>query len=953
MRVDLGRIWILYMNNEYVRYSKMLRELQLHIDILYRDGIMSHIERNTNLKAIHDIIKELNNQYNNNIEVDCNNIKISQNYDNDDDLLLSLRMDRILNKGKSKMLSDLINEPFVIIEDELLKIMNIIGFTGISKCMELMTCDVWMEMYDRETIKKINIYNSIFKVLQFKAYDDHNFTGNVIIKKGNTTREVVIQNCYDIIIKCMDGNVYLFNGFFMTDPVNLVLRTLQINDENIFNKKKDIETFIINKGKIPDKFVRTYIKSANIGDIMALNRDEFYAQILDDYNNYVKLNKMSFMNLMKEFVKEELSHRQTIMNMYKIIKMLLLGTDENMNVAGLLFSMTKDKKQENDNIMLLSVSDVIYNNLNFVLQSKLKKSSLNIKHEIARIKSMSLDDVDLKKQVSICKNMPLYVKKLAYDKIEEMKSLSNEYYKQLLYVKTLLNFPWASHEDDIFFEEIKKDRTKGKELLDNVIQKLNNKVYGHKECKQTIKEELGKWISNPSSAGSVIGLSGPPGVGKTLIAKAIGQALNIPFVQITLGGQNDADLLHGHGYTYTSSQPGMIVKKMIEAGSARCIIYFDELDKACKKHSSNEIYNTLIHIVDPNTNNEFEDRFFQEVKFPLNKVLFVFSYNDSSLVDNILMDRIREIEVKPFKLSDKKNIINEYILNEMSELVGFDKNVIKLADDNIEYIIQNYTNEAGVRDLKRKIEKIFLKLNIDRIYGINNFDTTFTLENPLYIDKSIIEDCLGKNHIHIQYIHEKDSVGVINGLYATDSGSGGILPIQIYDNYTSCDEKFTLKLTGSQKRVMRESVISAFTTAIHLIKEDIRRKYIKEHPHGFHIHTPSTSVPKDGPSAGCAFATAFVSRILNKKIKHDIAITGEIELTGKITKIGGLQYKIQGAKQAGVKKILVSLENSDDIDNLKKEYTELFDDSFEIILVDNLHDVLNIALIDYEQSQII
>ena len=411
---------------------------------------------------------------------------------------------------------------------------------------------------------------------------------------------------------------------------------------------------------------------------------------------------------------------------------------------------------------------------------------------------MSTDDVDLKKQIVVCQNMPGSVKRAAFEKIDEMKSANSDYHKQLLYVRTLLNFPWPSTNEDTFFYDIGKGKDKGKNFLETVVNRLDSKVYGHKECKESIKELIGKWICNPSSAGTAIGLSGPPGVGKTLIAKAIGTSLGIPYVQITLGGQNDGELLHGHGYTYTGSQPGMIVKKMIEAGSSRCVMYFDELDKACKRYNGNgnEIFNILIHLTDPNTNTEFQDRFFQEIKFPLNKVLFVFSYNDSSSIDSILMDRIKEIDVKPFKLIDKKNIVNKFLIKEMCELVGFEEGSINISNDTLDFIINEYTNEPGVRDLKRKLEKIFLKLNIDRIYNKGIFEKieNLTKQNSLNIDNTLVSEYLGKNKISIQYIHNEPLVGVINGLYATESGQGGILPIQIFDNYTNGDDKFTLKL---------------------------------------------------------------------------------------------------------------------------------------------------------------
>jgi ATP-dependent Lon protease len=176
--------------------------------------------------------------------------------------------------------------------------------------------------------------------------------------------------------------------------------------------------------------------------------------------------------------------------------------------------------------------------------------------------------------------------------------------------------------------------------------------------KKSLLQIIGKWISNPSSQGTSFGLVGPPGVGKTLLAKSVSTALDIPFIQITLGGQNDGELLHGHGYTYSGSQPGLIIKKMVEAGKARCILYFDELDKSTSKHGNiNEITSILIHLTDPNMNKTFQDRFFQGIDFPLDKVIMIFSYNDSQKIDPILLDRLFEIKVDPYSINEKIIIV--------------------------------------------------------------------------------------------------------------------------------------------------------------------------------------------------------------------------------------------------------------------------------------------------------
>jgi len=979
------------LQTEYNKYSKLLFNFQCHIERCYIENIINISEKNNYQKILNDILRQMNTTYNTNMMDICGNNSEDNSDDtnsneNDTKLVNVFNFGNILNVKSSNMfdeIRELVNlynilridpkslatyskyngifdNPFDNIKTELLdKIASKIGFYNISEGLELLIGNHYNKLYDENTIKLIKFYKKVFIPIGYsiRQFDDNKKDIQLFINKVNSVDEIILTCCAELCIQQINSTgklYYVFKGFFVYDSLNIIMRTSQVCNNFIYQKKKTIETHITSASQINDKFVRSYIRNINTGDILSQSKEEFLKQIETDYQKYNKLVKLTFMNLMKEFVKDvkdDKNEKMSIMHMYNIIKLLLLGSDENINVAGLLYGITKEKKPGAE----FSISDIIYKNINYISQIKLKKTSVNIKSELDKIKSMSIDDVDLKKQIAVCSAMPLSVKKAALEKVEEMKTSNNEYYKQLLYVKTLLNFPWPSDDDDLFFQDLKKDEKKSVEFLDSVIKKLDDKVYGHNECKGSIKEIIGKWISNPSASGSALGLVGNPGTGKTILAKSIGDALGIPFVQITLGGQNDGEILHGHGYTYSGAQPGMIVKKMVEAGSARCVMYFDELDKACKKHDSNEIHNILIHLIDPNTNNEFQDRFFQETSFNLNKVLFIFSYNDSSLIDKILLDRIKEIEVHPYKTEDKKAIIKSWIIPEMSTMVGFNKDLIGIDDESMDFIVSNYTYEAGVRDLKRKFEKIFLKLNIDKIYRKNLFKDIKDISENVHINinKEIILEYLGKKYIKIQEIHTEDTIGMINGLYATDAGKGGVLPIQIVKNFTGDNNKFTLKLTGSQKKIMRESVIYAFTTAINIIKDDIRDEYIKNNPHGFHIHTPSGAVPKDGPSAGCAFATAFVSQITNKKIRHDVAMTGEIELTGKVTKIGGLHYKLTGAKRAGVKLVLVSKENSEDVEELQKDYPEILDGTIEIKLIDTLRDVLSHVLVDFNPDDFI
>jgi ATP-dependent Lon protease len=338
-------------------------------------------------------------------------------------------------------------------------------------------------------------------------------------------------------------------------------------------------------------------------------------------------------------------------------------------------------------------------------------------------------------------------------------------------------------------------------------------------------------------------------------------------------------------------------------------------------------------------NKSFQDRFYQGIDFPLDKVIMIFSYNDSEKIDPILLDRLTEIKIKPYTLLDKINIIKNYVIRELK--LNIDVNI---EDHIIQYIIENYTNEAGLRDIKRQIEKIFLTLNLE------------ILTNKIVIDKYIltieeVNRILLKPKNENTKIHLKPEIGIINGLYATTNGDGGIIPIQIFNNFTSTS--FEIKLTGKQGDVMKESVQCSLTCAMNYLKININKYnianfneyFIENFKNGFHIHAPSTSTPKDGPSAGVAFTCAFISRILNKPINNTIGMTGEIELTGKITKIGGLNFKLIGAKKAGITHVYIPLENKDDLEEINEKYPQLITDNFKVDTVEYIEDIIDKILV--------
>ena len=934
--MEKSEIKLNIINYKYKYLTNIILNLQKHINNLYKDYKIDYPNKNNFIKNIFKINKEITNEYNKYILYKLNDI--SCNFDNLIDLYNILPNKKEYITNFIKIYNNKL--PFYSLELDLINIMYDIGYLSLNNIFDILVVN--NIRLSENQIKLVSELNNIFIPTKIRIF-------NVVNKNYEYYWRIPSDyNQYDILhhtrelwIKNMNStNEYIkIEGYFINDDISSVIKTCQLKYNILYNKKKIIIE-LFNNSLVDKKFLNKIIKYDYLGNIYCLESENYIEYITSLYNEFIDLSKLTFVNIMKEFISKDTE----INKIYRIIFLLLLGDNNTKEIAGLLLGLTKEKKSFSPNIY-----NILYHNLPYYLQVLVKKSNDNIDNELEKIKALTIEDVNYKTQLMLNKNIPDNVKLLVLEKIEEMKSVNNEYYKQLTYVKNILNFPWSSKNDNFMFENLNNDQAKS--YLNKIESDLTKLSYGHNEAKKILLQVIGKWISNPNSQGTCFGLVGPPGVGKTLLAKSVSKALNIPFAEITLGGQNDGELLHGHGYTYSGSQPGMIVRKMVEMGKSRCIIYFDELDKACSKHGSvNEITSILIHLTDPNMNKTFQDRFFQGIDFPLDKIIMIFSYNDSKLVDPILLDRLKQINIDAYTITDKINIVKNYIIPELAESIGLlDEKWTNMEEDLIEYIVNNYTSEAGVRSIKRHIEKIFLTLNLDRIYKRNNFINN----NDFIITKETIVEILEKSYNEIATIHLEPQVGIINGLYATTNGDGGIIPIQIYNNIIS-NNNFEMKYTGKQGDTMKESVMCSFTAAIEYIRRNIHKynfinnidEYILNNfKGGFHIHTPSSSTPKDGPSAGCGFTSAFISRILNKPIKNNIAMTGEVELTGKITKIGGLNFKLIGAKKANVNLVYVPFENEKDIIEIKSKHPKLIDNTFIIKFFNQIDEIIDDILL--------
>ena len=481
--------------------------------------------------------------------------------------------------------------------------------------------------------------------------------------------------------------------------------------------------------------------------------------------------------------------------------------------------------------------------------------------------------------------------------------------------------------------EIEGKYNKINKYMENVKDTLDNAVHGHDKAKKQIERIIGQWI-NGKQDGYCFGFEGPPGIGKTSMAKkGLSDCLkdengvSRPFAMIQMGGDANGSSLHGHNYTYVGSTWGSIVQILIDKKCMNPIIFIDEIDKISKTEHGKEIVGILTHLLDPAQNDCFQDKYFSGIDLDLSKALFILSYNDVEAIDKILLDRVHRIKFKSLTLEEKLVISTTHILPEVYDKMGL-QGMIVFSNDVLKFVIEEYTSEAGVRKLKEILFEIVGEINLEIL---KNIDTSY--EIPINITISDIKTKYFKDKHEIKHkkIHTENKIGIINGLWANAQGKGGVIPIQT--NWRPSERFLQLHLTGMQGDVMKESMNVALTLAWSLTSLEKRGELLQQHHiegnpfaclsvNGVHIHCPEGATPKDGPSAGTAITTTIYSLFNNRKIKYNIAITGEITLDGKVTEIGGLDLKFLGGIKAGVTEFIYPKENQKDYDSFMEKYKD-------------------------------
>ena len=512
------------------------------------------------------------------------------------------------------------------------------------------------------------------------------------------------------------------------------------------------------------------------------------------------------------------------------------------------------------------------------------------------------------------------VKSRIKKEIKRFKSLSqnsSESSVERAYIETLLELPWDRASVD-------------NESMKRAEEILNRDHYGLEKVKERILEFLAVRCLTKKGDSPILCLVGPPGTGKTSIAKSVAQALDKKYVRICLGGVRDEAEIRGHRKTYVGAMPGRLATGLRQAGVKNPLMLLDEIDKVSNDYKG-DTFSALLEVLDSEQNVRFRDHYV-EIPIDLSEVLFIATANTTETIPRPLLDRMEIIEVNSYTENEKFHIAKEHLLAKELKKNGLDKTMLSIKDSALKGIITYYTKEAGVRSLERKIGDICRKAAREILEERENGDEEI---KKISVTASNLEKYLGKKKFSLEKADKKPQVGIVRGLAWTSVG-GETLQIEV----NMMPGKGDIDLTGQMGDVMKESAIIAMSYVRSISKEHgIKPEIFKEND--FHIHIPEGAVPKDGPSAGVTMATAIFSTVTGRKVRSDIAMTGEITLRGRSLPIGGLKEKILAAKMAGVKEVLVPLENKKDIEEISDEIKE----GLVITFVSNMKEILTRALV--------
>lgn len=587
-------------------------------------------------------------------------------------------------------------------------------------------------------------------------------------------------------------------------------------------------------------------------------------------------------------IRQAVLEQDTISSRYEVVMQTLLAEMEIFRI----------KKEFQDKVK----ANIDQNQKEYILREQMKV----IRQELGEDGISDADDY--RKRVGALK-ADKEVKEKLFKEIERFRIMppgSQEANVLRTYVETLLELPW-------------KKMSKDNDDIKHAQKILNEDHYGLEKVKDRILEYLAVRTLTKKGTSPIICLVGPPGTGKTSIARSVAKALNKKYVRISLGGVRDEAEIRGHRKTYVGAMPGRIAEGMRQAGVCNPLMLLDEIDKVSSDYKG-DTSSALLEVLDGEQNVKFRDHYV-ETPIDLSQVLFIATANTTQTIPGPLLDRMEVIEVNSYTENEKFHIAKDYLVGKQRERNGLKEDQLIFSDASLEKIIHNYTREAGVRNLERRIGDVCRK-------AARQF-----LENKkksIRVTESNLEKYLGKEKVTFEDANEEDQIGIVRGLAWTSVG-GDTLQIEV----NVMPGKGNLLMTGQLGDVMKESAQTALTYIRSVCPDyQVADDYFEKHD--LHIHIPEGAVPKDGPSAGITMATAMLSAVTGRPVLAKVAMTGEITLRGRVLPIGGLKEKILAARMAHIKKVLVPDKNRPDMAELSKEITR----GLEIVYVKSMEDVI-------------
>lgn len=596
---------------------------------------------------------------------------------------------------------------------------------------------------------------------------------------------------------------------------------------------------------------------------------------------------------MKYEDKQKILEAVSLEDRYETLGMILSNEIEIMQIRIDLSNKVKERVDKNQR--------------EYILREQMKV----IREELGEQDTVS--EADRFKEQTDKLKAPKEVKEKIYKEIQRFKNAAGiqaEAGVARSYIETLLSLPWDKTSRD------NKNLKKANKILEE-------DHYGLEKVKERIMEFLAVRTLTKKGESPILCLAGPPGTGKTSIARSVARALDKEYVRISLGGVRDEAEIRGHRRTYIGAMPGRIANGLIQAGVKNPLVLLDEIDKVSSDYKG-DTSSALLEVLDSEQNKKFRDHYV-EIPLDLSEVLFIATANDLQTIPRPLLDRMEIIEVSSYTENEKSHIAMEHLIPKQVKKHGLKKGQLCIEEDALHEIITGYTKEAGVRSLERKIGEICRKTARKILED---------KEETVTVNKENLEEFLGRARYTYQKKNETDEVGIVRGLAWTSVG-GDTLQIEV----NLMPGKGDFLLTGQLGDVMKESAQTGISYIRSVAsKYHIDADFFKEHD--IHIHIPEGAVPKDGPSAGITMVTAMLSAITEVPVKADVAMTGEITLRGRVLPIGGLKEKLLAAKSAGIEKVLIPFENQADVEEMEKEITE----GLEIVPVKTMEEVLKQAL---------